>query len=71
MPAAATAPCGGDFGTWLEGLKEEATAQGVSQSTIQSKGGSHKTSATAVSAWPILRHDPNTTANYLRPSTSI
>ena len=36
MPAAATAPCGGDFGTWLEGLKEEAAAQGVSQSTIQS-----------------------------------
>jgi membrane-bound lytic murein transglycosylase B len=36
VPAAATAPCGGDFGTWLEGLKEEATAQGVSQSTIQS-----------------------------------
>ena len=36
VPAAATAPCGGDFGTWLEGLKEEAAAQGVSQSTIQS-----------------------------------
>ena len=31
VPAAATAPCGGDFGTWLEGLKEEAAAQGVSQ----------------------------------------
>jgi hypothetical protein len=36
VPAAATAPSGGDFGTWLEGLKAEATAQGVSQSTIQS-----------------------------------
>src|ERR1700733_11614300 len=36
VPAAATAPWGGDFGTWLEGLKEEAAAQGVSQSTIQS-----------------------------------
>jgi membrane-bound lytic murein transglycosylase B len=34
VPAAATALCGGDFGTWLEGLKEEAAAQGVSQSTI-------------------------------------
>ena len=34
----ATAACGGDFGTWLEGLKEEATARGVSQSTIQSIG---------------------------------
>ena len=36
VPAAATAPCGGDFGTWLEGLKAEAAAQGVSQNTIQS-----------------------------------
>ena len=35
MPAAATAPCGGDFDTWLEGLKTEAAAQGVSQRTIQ------------------------------------
>src|ERR1700739_3327442 len=33
---AATAPCGGDFDTWLEGLKQEAAAQGVSQNTIQS-----------------------------------
>src|ERR1700689_1569557 len=33
---AATAPCGGDFGTWLEGIKEEAAAQGISQRTIQS-----------------------------------
>jgi lytic murein transglycosylase len=36
VPAAATAPCGGDFDTWLKGLKEEAAAQGVSQQTIQS-----------------------------------
>jgi len=36
VPAAATAPCGGDFGTWLEGVKAEAAAQGVSQNTIQS-----------------------------------
>jgi len=36
MPAAATAPCGGDFGAWLEGVKAEAAAQGVSQNTIQS-----------------------------------
>src|SRR5262249_21235319 len=35
MPAAATAPCGGDFDAWLEGIKTEAAAQGVSQRTIQ------------------------------------
>ena len=35
VPAAATAPCGGDFDAWLEGLKTEAAAQGVSQRTIQ------------------------------------
>ena len=35
MPAAATAPCGGDFDAWLEVLKTEAAAQGVSQQTIQ------------------------------------
>src|ERR1700757_3228576 len=35
MPAGATAPCGGDFDAWLEGLKTEAAAQGVSQRTIQ------------------------------------
>jgi len=32
---AATAPCGGDFGEWLEGVKQEAAAQGISQRTIQ------------------------------------
>ncbi len=36
LPAAAAAPCGGDFGTWLQGVKQEAAAQGVSQRTIQS-----------------------------------
>ncbi len=25
--AAASAPCGGDFSTWLEGVKKEAAAQ--------------------------------------------
>jgi lytic murein transglycosylase len=35
-PAAAAAPCGGDFGAWLQGVKQEAAAQGVSQRTIQS-----------------------------------
>ncbi len=34
--AAQTAPCGGDFGTWLQGVKQEAAAQGISQRTIQS-----------------------------------
>ena len=33
---AANAPCGGDFGTWLQGVKQEAAAQGISQRTIQS-----------------------------------
>ena len=33
---AANVPCGGDFGTWLEGVKQEAAAQGISQRTIQS-----------------------------------
>jgi lytic murein transglycosylase len=28
--------CGGDFATWLKGVKQEAAAQGVSQRTIQS-----------------------------------
>jgi lytic murein transglycosylase len=32
----ASAPCGGDFGDWLEGVKQEAAAQGISQRTIQS-----------------------------------
>ena len=35
VPALAAAPCGGDFGAWLEGFKQEAAAQGVSQRTIQ------------------------------------
>src|SRR5271166_1976800 len=35
LPARA-APCGGDFGAWLQGLKQEAAADGVSQRTIQS-----------------------------------
>jgi lytic murein transglycosylase len=35
-PALAGAPCGGDFGTWLQGFKQEATAQGISGSTIDS-----------------------------------
>src|SRR6202035_1820669 len=34
--AQATAPCGGDFGAWLQGVKTEAAAQGISQRTIQS-----------------------------------
>ena len=33
---AASAPCGGDFNAWLEGVKQEAAAQSVSQGTIQS-----------------------------------
>jgi lytic murein transglycosylase len=32
----ATAPCGGDFGAWLQGVKTEAAAAGISQSAIQS-----------------------------------
>jgi lytic murein transglycosylase len=35
-PAIAAAPCGGDFGTWLQGVKQEAAKAGVSQRTIQS-----------------------------------
>jgi len=33
---ASAAPCGGDFGAWLQGVKQEAAAQGISQRTIQS-----------------------------------
>src|ERR1700744_5502736 len=36
LPAQAAAHCGGDFGTWLQGLKQDAAAAGVSQRTIQS-----------------------------------
>jgi lytic murein transglycosylase len=35
-PADAAAPCGGDFATWLQGVKQDAAAQGISQRTIQS-----------------------------------
>jgi lytic murein transglycosylase len=35
-PAQTTAPCGGDFGAWLQGVKTEAAAQGISQRAIQS-----------------------------------
>jgi lytic murein transglycosylase len=35
-PAHAAAPCGGDFGAWLQGVKAEAAADGISQRTIQS-----------------------------------
>ena len=48
-PAIAAAPCGGDFGEWLEGVKQEAAAQGISQRTIQAALGS-------------LTYDPNVLA---------
>jgi lytic murein transglycosylase len=35
-PAAAAAPCGGDFGTWLQGVRQEAASEGTSQRAIQS-----------------------------------
>ena len=35
LPAYAAAACGGDFGSWLQGFKQEAAAAGVSQRTIQ------------------------------------
>src|ERR1700723_151593 len=34
--AQAAAPCGGDFGAWLQGVQQEAAADGISQRTIQS-----------------------------------
>jgi lytic murein transglycosylase len=34
--AANAAPCGGDFAGWLQGVKQEAAAHGISQRTIQS-----------------------------------
>ncbi len=34
-PARAAAPCGGDFGAWLAGVKQEAAADGISQRAIQ------------------------------------
>ena len=33
--AASAAPCGGDFATWLQGVKQEAASRGISQRTIQ------------------------------------
>jgi lytic murein transglycosylase len=36
VPAHAAAPCGGDFGAWLQGVKVDAAAAGISQRTIQS-----------------------------------
>jgi len=36
VPAHAAAPCGGDFGAWLQGVKADAAAAGISQRTIQS-----------------------------------
>jgi lytic murein transglycosylase len=35
-PAISAAPCGGDFGSWLQGFKQEAAGQGISSSTIDS-----------------------------------
>jgi lytic murein transglycosylase len=35
-PAAAATSCGGDFSTWLQGIKREAAAQGISERTIES-----------------------------------
>ncbi len=32
---ASGAPCGGDFRTWLQGVKQEGAAQGISQRTIE------------------------------------
>jgi lytic murein transglycosylase len=34
--AGGQAPCGGDFATWLQGFKQQAASEGVSQRTIQS-----------------------------------
>ena len=33
---AQNAPCGGDFGSWLQGVKTDAAAQGISQRAVQS-----------------------------------
>jgi len=30
------APCGGDFASWLQGVKQEAAGKGISPNTIQS-----------------------------------
>ena len=29
------APCGGDFASWLQGVKQEAAGKGISQAAIQ------------------------------------
>ena len=34
--ALAEAPCGGDFASWLQDVKQEAAGKGISQATIQS-----------------------------------
>ena len=34
VPARATAACGGDFGAWLQGVKQEAAADGISQAAM-------------------------------------
>jgi lytic murein transglycosylase len=36
VPARAEAPCGGDFGAWLNGFEQQAATAGISQRTIQS-----------------------------------
>jgi lytic murein transglycosylase len=36
VSSAHAAPCGGGFATWLQGVKEEAAAKGISQAAIQS-----------------------------------
>src|SRR4029077_18044642 len=36
VSAANAAPCGGDFASWLQGVKQEAATHGISQRTIQS-----------------------------------
>ena len=33
---AEAAPCGGDFTSWMQGVKQEAAGKGISQATIQS-----------------------------------
>jgi lytic murein transglycosylase len=35
VPTHAAAPCGGDFGAWLQGVRQEAAAQGISPGAIQ------------------------------------
>jgi len=35
VPARAEAPCGGDFAAWLQGVKQDAAGEGISQRAIQ------------------------------------